>query len=360
MAPRRGGGSYGGGGSSVSCSSSAFSLERERIQIAFHALYFIVSLVLLVVARRRINLNKKQGQPIVAAFTLSLSILLAMLYYLDSIVYIVIGQCGSVGIFEYYPAIIVANWLYMLSEYILVAVILTSICRKLQNDFGRVEQLILTLQTAWAGILGVFVVTSLSISTAMTVYSWSDELYDSAKRRDLALPLRGIRTTYLVLSVVGILLASATMAKSLFHAPVSLRSKNITIWVVSLIGCALGLTLTEMGGYVDFNFIYDPYAISSDADAQSWLDKQHALFFLASFFLAATFYAALKVAAYRVLPTHTATVISQAGPSPAYPSHPPMASPNGYSHQVPNNSQSYNTYQAGGYQPSQNYSYPAR
>ncbi|KAL4946847.1 hypothetical protein BDV06DRAFT_882 [Aspergillus oleicola] len=308
MAPRRGGSSY-GGGSSLSCSSYAFETKSARIDIAFTALYFVVSLVLFIIATRRFGISKKQGQPVAGAFLLGLSIFLALLYYLDSIIYIVIGECGSVDVADYFPAIIISSWLYGLFRYTLIAVIMTSICRKLQKDFSRVEQLVLTLQNMWVGLLGLIVVAALGLGTAINVYVYSDTSYDPYKADELALPMRGVQMTNLVLSVAGILLASATMVKSLSHAG-SLRSKNITTWVAVLVIAALGTTLTELGQYTETNFTYANRVFRTESDIQTFYDKRHAVYFLTSFFYSLAFYAALRVAGYQIVPGHPTRVIS--------------------------------------------------
>ncbi|KAL4963576.1 uncharacterized protein BDV14DRAFT_176453 [Aspergillus stella-maris] len=333
MAPRRGGSSY-GGGSSISCSDYAFETKSSRIDIAFTALYFVVSLVLFIIATRRFGISKKQGQPVAGAFLLGTSICLAMLYYLDSIIYIVIGQCGSVGVDDYFPAIIISQWLYWLSKWTMIAVIMTSICHKLMKDFSRAEQLVLTLQKVWVGFLGLLVITVLGLSTATNVYFYSDDYYGRDKISDLSLPMRGIQTTHLVLSAAGILLASATMAKSLSHAG-SLRSKvrraffhsrpqdtmlihppkqNITIWVSILIIAALGTTLTELGGYIETSFTYWDAVFTTASDQQEYYDKRHAVYFLTAFFYSLAFYAALRVASHQVVPGHPTRVIANSPP----------------------------------------------
>ncbi|KAL4950962.1 hypothetical protein BDW69DRAFT_46427 [Aspergillus filifer] len=309
MAPRRGGSSYGGGGS-ISCSDYAFETKFSRIEVAFAALYFVVSLVLFIIATRRFGISKKQGQPVAGAFLLGTSIFLAMLYYLDSIIYLVIGECSSVGIDDYFPAIIISQWLYGLFRWTLIAAIMTSICQKLMKDFSRVEQLILTLQKVWVGFLGLLVITALGLVTAVDVYIYSDTSYDPYKADDLASPTRGIRMTNLVLSAAGILLASATMVKSLSHAG-SLRSKNITTWVSVLIIAALGTTLTELGGYVGINFTYD-FSIMSDLD--DYYGRWYAVYFLTAFFYSLAFYAALRVASHQAVPGQPTRVIANSPP----------------------------------------------
>lgn len=62
-----------------SCSEYAFQMDAPRIDIAFAALYFIVTLVLLIFASVRIRRSKKQGQNVAGAGFLKLSIIFAWL-----------------------------------------------------------------------------------------------------------------------------------------------------------------------------------------------------------------------------------------------------------------------------------------
>lgn len=130
-------------------------------------------------------------------------------------------QCGT-GTSYNYVALIVYNWLSQASQFILTALIMTIICRKLQSDFARVQPAILTLQTVWAAILGALLVSLLSMITATYHYSYSEDA-DPYKIYDLVNPIRGIQTTYYTLAVLGLLIASASMLKALFSAPAYLR-----------------------------------------------------------------------------------------------------------------------------------------
>lgn len=78
MAPRRGGGGGYYSSSSISCSSTAFSDEQSRVEIAFAALWFVVAVVLFFVATKRFGLRKKQGSPVVGSVFLGFSIFLSL------------------------------------------------------------------------------------------------------------------------------------------------------------------------------------------------------------------------------------------------------------------------------------------
>ena len=147
--------------------------------------------------------------------------------------------------------------------------------------------------------------------------------------------MRGVQTTNLVLSAAGILLASATMAKSLSHAG-SLRSKvrrafifanpgyhansfnlqkqNIITWVAILIIAALGTTLTELGGYIETSFTYWDAVFTTESELQEYYDKRHAVYFLTAFFYSLAFYAALRVASHQVVPGHPTRVMANSPP----------------------------------------------
>ncbi|KAL4786323.1 hypothetical protein BJX76DRAFT_355227 [Aspergillus varians] len=307
MAPRR----YGSG--NLSCSSYAFESDTPRIDVAFSALYLIVSIALFFVATRRFGQSKKHGQPVAGSIWLCLALIFAILCYIATIVITVLQECDTLSTRYYFPAWTVSIWLWQLSSYILTAVILTSICRKLQNEFARVQQSILTLQTGGAALLGVIVVAYLGLTTAIYHYT----SYYNGRTASLAEAQRGLRMTALTLSVACMLLASATMYRALFQAPVYLRSKSIETGTIALILSALGYTATDLGGYVQLVFIYG--RLSGTADYNAYLRSSYAISFIASFFYSVAFYAAIRVASYRSQPAATTSnVISDpyAAPPP--------------------------------------------
>jgi hypothetical protein len=73
----------------------------------------------------------------------------------------------------------------------------------------------LGIQKGYVVVLFILVVTGLALDTAITVLDFSSGL-DRDKAFDLVEPRKGIWTTYHTLSVLGILIASATISKSVF------------------------------------------------------------------------------------------------------------------------------------------------
>lgn len=130
-------------------------------------------------------------------------------------------ECGNATP-KIYVGYIVYDWLDRASQFLVTALIMTAICRKLQSDFARVQPAILTLQTVWVALLGALVVALLSMSTAAYHYHFADE-GDYTKAYELTYPIRGVQTTYCTLTVAGLLIASATMLKAFFSAPAYLR-----------------------------------------------------------------------------------------------------------------------------------------
>ncbi|OJI96755.1 hypothetical protein ASPVEDRAFT_23747 [Aspergillus versicolor CBS 583.65] len=356
MAPRRGGGGGYYSSSSISCSSTAFSDEQSRVNIAFAALWFVVAVVLFFVATKRFGLSKKQGSPVVGSVFLSFSIFFAFGAQLIYIIVTTLAECGTGGYYSY-VAIIIFDWIDNASVFILTAFILTTVCRKLQSEFSRVQPAILTLQAVWAALLGVLLVAVLSISTAMYHYSYSDDS-DYSKIYDLKIPLRGVQTTYYALAVAGLLVASASMLKALFSAPAYLRKGTISKWVPVLALSALGYSAAFLGTYIQSAYFFS--RISSTASEKSYIHGQQAGGFLARFFYFVAFYAVLQVASYR----------SQAGAANARPTSmnptavpPPQGQPtynlnHGYDSRLSYGANGYQQSQStqyGGYQPNQQY-----
>ncbi|KAL2834364.1 hypothetical protein BDW59DRAFT_156298 [Aspergillus cavernicola] len=293
MAPRRGGGGGYYSSSTPTCSEDAFQTRLSRVYISFNALYFIVSVVLFFIASGRISRNKRAGHPFAGKHLLVVSILFATFKYADQIIVDTLGECEIYYTSDLAPGYIVSTWVTALSEYILNAVIMVSICRKLQKDFGRVQKPVISFQAAFAGLIGAFVLTGLGLNTALLQGSYSGD-WDSDQQQRFLDPIKGIWTTYLVLSVVGILLASSTLVTSLVRAPEFLRSRNLNVWVGVLVISALGFNLTALGGYT-----YRAFADFSSFSSSEWDRYQksnQAIYFLDAFFYSVAFYAALQVA----------------------------------------------------------------
>ncbi|KAL4971252.1 hypothetical protein BDW66DRAFT_146458 [Aspergillus desertorum] len=301
-----------------SCSKYAFETDGPRIDIAFAALYFIVTVVLLVLASQHISRGRKQGQPVAGAVLLMVSVIFAIFSYLVNIVYISISECDIFSYRNTYQAPLLTLWLSGVSEYLLLAAILTCVTRKVQKDFGLVQPAVLTAQTVWAVLVGLVLTAVLCINTAWYHYYYNGS-YHSSPVTDLAKPQRGLRTTYYVIAAAGMLLASATLAKALSQAPGGLRSRSITVSVVVLVIGALGFTLTNMGNYVQNAFMYGGRSFYyGSSEYKEYLARYEAASFLSSLFYCLAFYAAIRVASQRVNATSM---------TPAYvppPPQPPM------------------------------------
>ncbi|KAL3462396.1 hypothetical protein BJX64DRAFT_259046 [Aspergillus heterothallicus] len=317
MAPRRGGGGGGYGGSSVSCSDSAFGTEGARVYIAFHALFTAAALTLSIVGSSKGKRAKAGGRPIVALGWLSFSIILALFSYVISIIVLVLSQCEISYTDDTYPAYIVGTWLATLSQFIVNAVILISISRKLHTEFGQGPPAILGVQKGYAALLFVLAIAGLALYTASLVAIFDRS--DSSLSEDLVEPQKGIWTTYYTLSVVGILLAAATITKSVFGGSGFSRPRKLSGWVSTLLIAALGFNVTNLASYVYITF-NDTTSISY-SEALRIQQSSQAMYFIISFFYFLAFYAALEVGAYGTQPvtTNPAYTVPIAQHNPVYP-----------------------------------------
>ncbi|KAL4811927.1 hypothetical protein BDW67DRAFT_170960 [Aspergillus spinulosporus] len=298
----------------------AFEMDAPRIDVAFAALYFIVTLVLLILTSLRISRSKKQGQRVAGAVFLMLSIIFAWFGYIVSIIYTTLTEYDIYNYSHIFQAAVLDLWLQGVSEYLLLAAILTSITHKLQTDFGLVQPAILTAPKAWAVLIGLVLVAVLSISTAWYHYYYAD-IYSFGPYMDLVEPQRGVRTTYHCVAAAGMLLASATLGKTFSQAPGGLRSRGTIVSIPLLVIGALGLTLTNLGNYVQNAFTYYGRSFSyGSSEYKEYVAKYEAASFLGSFFYCMAFYAAVRVASQRV---NAAGMTSAYAPPPP-PPQPPM------------------------------------
>ncbi|KAL4743363.1 hypothetical protein BDV11DRAFT_123456 [Aspergillus similis] len=303
-----------------SCSEYAFEMDASRIDVAFAALYFIVTLVLLILASLRIGRSKKQGQRVAGAVFLMLSIIFAWFAYIVRIIYITLTECDVFSYRNAYQAPVLISWLSGVSEYLLIAAILTSITRKLQTDFGLVQPAILTAQKTWAVLISLVLIAGLCITTAWYHYYYGD-MYSFGPYMDLRKPQRGLWTTYYSVAAAGMLLAAATLGKTLSQAPGGLRSRGTTVSIILLVIGALGLTLTNLGSYVQNAYTYNGRSLFyGSSEYKEYVAKYESASFLASFFYCLAFYAAVRMASQRV---NAAGMASAYAPPPP-PPQPPM------------------------------------
>ncbi|KAL4872836.1 hypothetical protein BDV12DRAFT_126769 [Aspergillus spectabilis] len=299
MAPRRGGGGGGGSSSGISCDSDAFSREAPRINIAFQSLFCLVAIILYFIAQSRVSRRKKEGFPLPGKILLILTILFAAFYYIVALVVIALIECSPSSYSDLWPASVTATWLRQLSIYILNVIFLVTIAKKIQNDTGSVQKAVVTYQSAWAGLIAIFLAAALAIETVIFDKANNASDYDDYELiDDLYNPQRALWMVYSVVSVIGILIASVTLIQALRPAQGLPRGQTLTTWSWILIITALGYNLTSLGSYADRAFGYSRY-ITLDS-ALELEKKGHAVSFLASFFYSTAFYAALQLLGFRV------------------------------------------------------------
>ncbi|KAL4746557.1 hypothetical protein BDW72DRAFT_33745 [Aspergillus terricola var. indicus] len=303
-----------------SCSEYAFEMDAPRIDVAFAALYFIVTLVLWILASLRISRSKKRGQHVAGAVFLMLSIVFAWSAHIVMIIYTTLTQCDIYDYSHVYQAAVLIAWLSSFSRYLLLAAILISITRKLQTDFGLVQPAILNAQKVLAVLIGLLVTTALCIHTAWNHYYYKD-FYSFDSFENLFQAQRGVWTAYYSIAAAGMLLASATLGKTLSQAPGGLRSRGTTVSIILLVIGALGMTLTHLGNYVQNAYIYNGRSFySGSSEYKEYVAKTEAANFLASFFYCLAFYAAVRVGSQHA----NAPAMTSAYAPPAPPPQPPM------------------------------------
>ncbi|KAL2862413.1 uncharacterized protein BJX67DRAFT_297383 [Aspergillus lucknowensis] len=322
MAPRRGGGGS-WDVSGPSCSDDAFETEQSRVYIAFYALFFVAFAILFIVGSSRANRSKQRGRPLVAWSWLALSLLCGLGAQLAAIIDLTLGECDIASQSDLLPALIIWDWLDILSKLILNAVILTSLTKKLQQHFASTPSSVLRLQAAYAVLLVLIALAALGIETAVYVAIYSDDAYDPELADKLFDPQRGVWTTYMTVSVFGLLIASSTMGKILSQGTQHSGPRNLKSWAIALLVAALGYNTATLGGYVTRAFADPEDYATSKAD---YLAKSaEAVYFLTNFFYAVAVYAAVAVGGPGVYTP---------GVAPAYVA--PVQPPNpGFSNQIP-------------------------
>ncbi|KAL4806740.1 hypothetical protein BDV18DRAFT_138133 [Aspergillus unguis] len=275
----------------ASCSEYAFQETGTRVDLAFAALYFLVSLGLFLVATAAFSRARRHLGRVSGSLWLTLSVFLAMGGHLTNIIYITLRECVITAPWNLWTAALAGNWLFAASQYILVAVIMTTLCSKVQRDTSSSVMLASIVNKVWVAVLGALIIAAMSIGTVQAHYTNStDTRFDIVY--ELYNPSRGVWTTYYALAVAGILLAVATMGKTLGGA-----SNALKMWVLVLSVCALGHTVTNLGIYIENT--YAVKTIESYGEYKKYERGNEAANFLSSFFYSVAFFAAVKIASHR-------------------------------------------------------------
>ncbi|KAE8381553.1 hypothetical protein BDV26DRAFT_289401 [Aspergillus bertholletiae] len=301
MAPRRGGGSYSGGSSSSSssssnsCSSTAFESEAAKVIIAFHALFFLVFCALFCVAAFKLIRSKQKG----AAATIF------------NIVTYTLAECGLISTTLTRIINIVPNWFDTWANFLLIALIMIPICKRLVHGNRKIAKMVTIVHTIYVTLLGIVLLCGLAIWT---------HIIDARNVRGtrtntvaLAYNQRRLTTAYYVMAVVGMLMAAANMFFALARGH-HLRRGILVPAIVLLILSSLGMTVLNLANNIIAYYFEVQYFQNG---AATYYQSVEARLFLTYFFYAATFLMALLVASSKQLAD-----TPSAGPVKHLPSQP--------------------------------------
>ncbi|KNG89702.1 integral membrane protein [Aspergillus nomiae NRRL 13137] len=305
MAPRRGGGSFSGGSSSSSssskCSGSAFSTQVTQISIAFHALFFLVFCGLFCVAAFKLIRSKQKGVALRRWFPLGLSITFMVVGVAFLIVLFTLLECDIASVTVYQLAGLAPSWLIPVAHFLLIAVIMIPICKRLVQGNRKIAKMVTTVHTGYIVVLGIVLLCYLAIYTHLV-----DAAYRTGARVDLSglrLHQRRLATAYYVLAVIGMLMAAANMLFALARGH-HLRRGVLLPATVVLILSSLGLTTLNLANHIIIDYLQTQYMRKSVGGFYQSMEAQT---FLKYFFYAASFLAALLVASSNQLSDNAST-----------------------------------------------------
>ncbi|KAB8221595.1 hypothetical protein BDV33DRAFT_76723 [Aspergillus novoparasiticus] len=305
MAPRRGGGSYSGGSSSSSSSSScngpAFSSQAAQITIAFHALFFLVFCGLFCFATFRLIRSKQKGRALRRWFPLGFSIVFSIVAVILNIILFTLVQCDITSITLYQIVSLVPSWLSALAYFLLIALIMVPICKRLVQGNRKIAKMVTVVHTIYVVVLGIILLCHLAIYTHLVDASYRTHVLVSAS----TLRYHQIRlaTAYTVLSVIGMLMAAGNMLFALTRGH-HLRRGILFPAIILLILSSLGMTVLDLANHIIIDYLQADY-IRKGIDAYNRsLEAQN---FLSNFFYSATFLMALLVASSKQLSDNAST-----------------------------------------------------
>ncbi|OGM47506.1 integral membrane protein [Aspergillus bombycis] len=306
MAPRRGGGSSGGGSSSSSsssskCSGPAFSSQAAQIAIAFHALFFLVFCGLFCVAAFKLIRSKQKGVALRRWFPLGLSITFMVVAVMFLIVLFTLLQCDIASVTVYQLVGLVPTWLIPVAHFLLIAVIMIPICKRLLQGNRKIAKMVTTVHTGYIVVLGIVLLCYLAIFTHLidTTYRTGARVSSSTLR----LHQRRLATAYYALSVIGMLMAAANMLFALVRGR-HLRRGILLPAIVLLVLSSLGMTALNLANHIIIDYLQRELLRKGVAAFNRSMEAQT---FLKYFFYAATFLTALLVASSKQLSDNAST-----------------------------------------------------
>ncbi|KAF5858544.1 hypothetical protein ETB97_004287 [Aspergillus alliaceus] len=325
MAPRRGGSSWSYGSSSSSssssCRSGAFSSQHAQIIIAFHGLFFLVFIALFCITTFRFLRSKQKKTALQRWFPFGFSIVFMVLGVIISIVTYVLLQCDISSINVYSQVNIAAQWFSMVATFLLIALIMIPICTRLVQGSPKIAKAVTTVHSLYVAMLAIVLLCDLSIYT---------RVIDATRRggfnsSDLELPehQKRLATAYHVLSVIGMLMASANMLFALARGH-HLRKGILLPAIPLLIVSSLGMTILDLAHHIITRYLQEEYVRKGIAAYNRSLQAQ---LFLAYFFYASAFLAALLVASSRQLADNVSGPVKHIQQQPKYNGAMPVQQP---------------------------------
>ncbi|KAE8353770.1 hypothetical protein BDV28DRAFT_132410 [Aspergillus coremiiformis] len=288
MALNRGGGSS--SSQTASCSRAAFRTHEAQVVIAFHALFFLVFSALFCIASFKLIRSTRKETAVRQWFPLGFSIAFMILAVIINIVLFTLLQCDISSIRVYGVVSILAEWFGGLATFLLIALIMITICTRLLQGNKKISKMVTIVHTSYVGLLAILLLCNLAIYTRIMDASDRKSLGPS----DWALPghKKRFAMAYNVCAVIGMVMAAANMLFALAHGW-HLRKGILFGAVVLLMVSSLGLTILDLATHIILHYLQDQYLRKDVAAYNRSLEAQ---LFLSYFFYASTFLAALVVA----------------------------------------------------------------
>ena len=118
-------------------------------------------------------------------------------------------ECDIASVTVYQLVGLVPSWLIPVAHFLLIAVIMIPICKRLVQGNRNIAKMVTTVHTGYIVLLGIVLLCYLAIYTHLV-----DAAYRTGTRADvsgLRLHQRRLATAYYVLAVIGMLMAAANM-----------------------------------------------------------------------------------------------------------------------------------------------------
>ncbi|KJK64088.1 hypothetical protein P875_00138499 [Aspergillus parasiticus SU-1] len=224
----------------------------------------------------------------------------AFLAVILNIVLLTLIQCDITSITVYQLVSLVPGWLSALAYFLLIALIMVPICKRLVQGNRKIAKMVTIVHTIYVVVLGIILLCHLAIYTHLIDVSYRGTLVSASTLRYHQMRLA---TAYAVLSVIGMLMAAANMLFALTRGH-HLRRGVLFPVIILLILSSLGMTVVDLANHIIIDYLQADY-IRKGIDAYNRsLEAQN---FLGYFFYSVTFLMALLVASSNQLSDNAST-----------------------------------------------------